>query len=90
MTKGKLLDYLEKMAREYRKDASASVHRNNHMNDLDGSEIIDQKVVDALLVDFVNYIGVYQGVDYGLYTYDLRLDDDMKREDFIKSKSRMN
>jgi hypothetical protein len=32
---------------------------------------IDQKTVDAILVDFINYIGVDQHVDYGLYTRDL-------------------
>ena len=29
------------------------------------------KVVDALLVDFINYVGVCCGVDYGMYTKDL-------------------
>lgn len=32
---------------------------------------IDQKVVDAILVDFVNFVGISQHVDYGLYTEDL-------------------
>jgi hypothetical protein len=32
---------------------------------------VDQKVIDVLLVDFINFIGVRQGVDFGLCTKDL-------------------
>jgi hypothetical protein len=30
---------------------------------------LDQDHIDAILVDFVNYIGVKMGVDYAMYTY---------------------
>ena len=70
MTKLELLKYLEKTAKEYRKDCSASIVRNRHMNKLDEDCNVEQKIVDAILVDFINKIGVDQGVDYGLYTRD--------------------
>lgn len=41
------------------------------MNDVPKTETVSQKVVDAVLVDFINYIGVKHCVDYGLYTSDL-------------------
>ena len=33
---------------------------------------IHQKVIDALLVDFINYIGTNQCIDYGLQVKDLK------------------
>ena len=41
---------------------------NKGIDDLD---IIRQDVIDAVLVDFINYIGVKSGIDYALYTSDL-------------------
>jgi hypothetical protein len=72
MTKLQLLEYLERIAKEYRTGCRDSLIRNSHMNDLKGECEVDQKVVDAILVDFVNMIGVDQGVDYGLYTRDIK------------------
>jgi hypothetical protein len=34
-------------------------------------ENIDQKIVDSILVDFINYVGVKQFIDYSMYTEDL-------------------
>lgn len=72
MTKRELLEYLERTAKEYRLGCRESLIRNSHMNDLGGECDVDQKVVDAILVDFINKVGVDQWVDYGLYTKDLR------------------
>ena len=72
-TKGDLLNYVTKMAIEYAPKCKDSVVRNSHMNEIDGylmSEV-DQDCIDAILVDFVNYIGMNQGLDWGLYTKDL-------------------
>ena len=74
MTSGELLDYLAKEAKKYRGKALLSVNRNRHMNDLSSKDIsklkkeqrLTQKLIDALLVDFINIIGVDQGGDYGL------------------------
>lgn len=72
MTKIELLEYLERIAKEYRLGCAASVARNQHMNETKGECDVDQKTVDAILVDFINYIGVDQNVDYGLYSKDLK------------------
>jgi hypothetical protein len=72
MTKIDLLQYLTKMAKEYRKDCVNSVNRNKHMNELCGNFTLDQNSIDAILTDFVNKIGMHQGVDYAMYTEDLR------------------
>lgn len=70
MTKLQLLEYLERVAKEYRLGCKDSLVRNSHMNDLEGECEVDQKLVDAILVDFINKVGVDQWVDYGLYTKD--------------------
>lgn len=71
MTKIQLLEYLTRLAKEYRRDANDSINRNQHMNNLKGKAQLDQDSIDALLTDFINIIGVDQGVDYGIYTRDL-------------------
>lgn len=68
MTKLELLQWLEKQAKHYRHIARDSVCRNKHMNKTNGSSTMSQDEIDALLVDFINYCGVQQGLDYGLYT----------------------
>jgi len=74
MRKIDLLQLIERNINEYRLEANASLRRNGHMNDyiMDGKEDIPQGVIDALLVDFLNYVRVFQGVDYGMYTKDLK------------------
>ena len=34
-------------------------------------EDVSQNIIDALLIDFINYVGMGQGVDYAIYTTDL-------------------
>jgi len=41
------------------------------MNTLQG-QLIPQDIIDAVLVDFVNWVGVHQGLDYAMYTYRLK------------------
>lgn len=72
MNKEELLDLLTKSAREYRKDAQSSISRNAHMSAIQSTEVIQQNIIDAVLVDFINYVGTRQCVDYGLYTKDLQ------------------
>ena len=68
MTKGELLKMMEKIAVEYcNRDVLASLKRNSHMNEYKG-EVITQDTIEALIVDFVNYVGNYQGINYGLKT----------------------
>lgn len=76
MTKKELLDMLTNIAIEYRKESYDSVfNRNTHMNNLGSiAKVISidaQDIIDAVVVDFINYVGSYQGLDWGLYTKDL-------------------
>jgi hypothetical protein len=71
LTSGELLTLLTNFAKDYAKEGVESIKRNNHMNDVPKTETVSQKIVDAVLVDFVNYIGMSNCVDYGLYTKDL-------------------
>ena len=59
-------------AKEYSKVAKKSVLRNSHMNELKADEDIDQRHIDAVLVDFINYIGMKYCIDYALYSSDLK------------------
>ena len=74
-TKSDLLNNITKIAIEYAPKCKDSVLRNRHMNGLlnddTNSNVIIQDGIDAILVDFVNYIGMHQGLDWGLYTKDL-------------------
>jgi hypothetical protein len=69
MTRGDFLKYIDECAVDYVKDSN-SVIRNKHMNDYKG-DAVPQELIDALIVDFVNYVGTTQGLDYGMYTKDL-------------------
>jgi hypothetical protein len=74
MLEGELLEILVETINDYRLDANDSLRRNAHMNNdvMKNREDIPQEVIDALLVDFVNYFGLRRGGDYGLYTKDLK------------------
>jgi len=71
LTSGELLILLTNFAKDYAKKGVESIKRNNHMNGIPKTETVSQKMVDAVLVDFINYIGVRNCVDYGLNTMDL-------------------
>jgi hypothetical protein len=67
-----MLELTKGHAVEYRKEAQQSLERNNHMNEIESGELVQQRHIDAVLVDFINYIGSKQGIDYALYTGDLK------------------
>ena len=67
-----VLNALEYSATIYRKTANDSLQRNTHMNDLPSDVCIEQNVIDAVLTDFINFVGSQWGVDYALYTKDLK------------------
>lgn len=73
MTKIDLLDYLTAQAKEQRLDVNAALKRNTHMHAYRGKPI-SQNAIDAILVGFINSVGVHQGVDLALYTRDLEED----------------
>jgi len=70
MTRGELLDLLTVYAKDYHINAAETIARNDHMNNLKGVPV-HTDVIDAVLVDFINYIGVKNCIDYALYTSDL-------------------
>ena len=71
MTKIDLLNMLSNEAKTYCPNAVETVIRNGHMNEFKGDGI-SQSAVDALIVDFINFVASGQGIDYGMYTKDLR------------------
>lgn len=68
MTKGELLEFLTKEAKEFKKDIN-NISRNQHLTYL--SEQPDQTIIDGTLVAFINFVGVRQGIDYALSVKDL-------------------
>lgn len=72
MTPISLLDKIHKHLQDYRPEAIASIRRNSHMNEITADTQIEQKVVDAILVDFINFVGMQYCVDYAMYTCDLK------------------
>ena len=75
MTPIELLTAASKHAQDYRLNAKESIIRNKHMNELHKIQTIDlpQEYIDALLVDFINTLAMEYGIDYGMYTHDLKL-----------------
>lgn len=71
MNKIDLLQMVSTNAAEYSLTANESIQRNGHMNIVDDNIDIPQDKIEALLVDFVNFIGMKQGIDYAMYTSDL-------------------
>jgi hypothetical protein len=74
VTKGDFVNLLVKCLKDYRKEEPLkSILRNRHMNEITVRDMAytDMKMVDAILVDFVNYVAAWQGLDLGLYTKDI-------------------
>jgi hypothetical protein len=57
-------------AKSYCPIASESIARNSHMNEYQGEDT-PQAVIDALIVDFINFICAEQCMNLGFYTKDL-------------------
>jgi hypothetical protein len=67
MTNGELLKLLEGHAVSYRQDPECA-WRNRRMNNLKKGDKkhLKKRVIDAVLIDFINFVGSCQGVDLGL------------------------
>jgi hypothetical protein len=72
MNAPELINLLTTRAKSYRPDATHSILRNDHMNELDVHSLPSERQIDAVLTDFINYVGSQCGMDVGLYTEDLR------------------
>ena len=68
MTRGELLEFLVKEAREFLKDKN-NIQRNSHLTGI--KTPIPESIVNGVLVAFINYIGVNQCVDLALSIEDL-------------------
>lgn len=68
MTRGELLEFLTARAKEFRKCENIIV-RNKHLTGINTP--IPKSEVDGVLVAFINYIGIHQGIDYALDFTDL-------------------
>ena len=71
MNNGDLMNLLVKRAKEYAPQAQESIKRNQHMHALTEDETPYREQTDAVIVDFINFIGMKQCMDLGLYTKDL-------------------
>ena len=68
MTRGELLEFLTKEAKEFRNDKT-SISRNSHLTSI--KEQPEQYLIDGVLVAFINHIGISQCIDYALSVDDL-------------------
>jgi hypothetical protein len=67
-----VLSTLKDYAVEYRKsDIVESVKRNSHMNRVPEDSKLTEAEAVAVVTDFINYIGMKNSVDCGLYTSDI-------------------
>lgn len=81
MTRGELVELIAKYAKQYRKTGVLeSLQRNHHMNQYEGEQVSAQ-TIDAILVDFVNFVGYKQCLDFGMYTRDLDEPDGQEGRD---------
>lgn len=58
-----MVEFIESAARNF---------RESYMNEVNISQVVDQKILDAVVVDFVNYIALSQCIDFALHTKDLQ------------------
>jgi hypothetical protein len=67
MTNGELLKLLENNAIEYLRDPKRSFS-NRHMNRMKARDKrkMRNRIVEAIVIDFINFVGASQGVDLGL------------------------
>ena len=72
MTRGELLDFLTERAKEFRKD-KLQISRNVHLTGIDENILPTSDQIDGVLVAFINYIGITQGIDYALSIEDLEV-----------------
>lgn len=66
------LNVMTHYARNYTARAQRSLKLNRHMNEIEQSETVKQEHIEAVLVDFINYIGFSHGIDYALNAKDIK------------------
>ncbi len=63
-------------------DSAARNFRKSYMNEVNTMLDIEQDVLDAIIVDFVNRVAASQCIDYALYTEDLQKADRNQERDW--------
>lgn len=72
LSKGEFLKMIDEGAVRYKKSGILkSIERSRHMNKFRAYASYDEDLADAILVDFINFLGLFQGLDYAIYTKDL-------------------
>lgn len=72
MTNGEFMELLITNAKQYRASGIAeSIRRNQHMHQWHGTDA-PEALSDAILTDFLNFVGSRRGMDLGLYAHDLK------------------
>jgi hypothetical protein len=67
-----VLNILKCYATKYKEEGIIkSVKGNSHMNELSDDIKMTSEEAEAVIVDFINYVGVQSCIDYGLYTRDI-------------------
>lgn len=70
MIRGELLVFLTNRAKEFRK-CESFIYKNEHLTGINKHCMPRAFQIDGTLVAFINYIGMYQGIDYALDVNDL-------------------
>lgn len=71
MTKREYMNFMEEVAQTYILDAKDSLKRNMHMNRLKDTDKLKDRVIEAVLIDFINTVGLAHGLDEGYNVKDL-------------------
>jgi len=57
MSDNEVLEFLRLYAKDYRVNAISSIVINSIVTNIDNKNLLDQKIIDATLTDFINYVG---------------------------------
>ena len=73
MTKGEFLSMMTDYASLYRENGKENIEMNKHLHDLNDEQIdkIEVSEIEAILADFICWVGYNWGVDYALRACDL-------------------
>jgi hypothetical protein len=84
MTKLELIKIVEKSLVDYYIDGmSASISRNTHLTGIEGREFA-KSTEQGILVDVINNIALFQGVDYGMNVGDFLEEVEKARKNRIE------
>lgn len=72
MLAGEMVEFIETVSKNF---------RQSYMNEV--NLLVDQKVLDAIIVDFVNYIALSQCIDLALYIEDLQKPDQNAEHNWV-------